>query len=126
MTRKQSRDKRHANFIEAAERLFNEMEDWYEENPEASFEEIESEARKRRRAFMGKSLEIWVNGRDTGNQVEGVKCERCGEKMRFEGYRPWGINGLEGETRLERAYYVCPQCKGETIFPPGSETAAAE
>ena len=29
------------------------------------------------------------------------------------------IRGLEGDTRLERAYYVCPQCSGETIFPPG-------
>jgi hypothetical protein len=119
MARKQSREKRHARFMEAAERLFSEMEDWYDQHPEASFEEIEQEARQRRRAFMGKSLEIWVNGRDTGYQVEGVKCEQCGEMMAFEGYRAWGIQGLEGETTLERAYYVCPQCKGQTIFPPG-------
>lgn len=125
MTRKQSREKRHANFMVAAERLFNEMEDWYDEHPAASFEDIESEARQRRRVFMGTSLEIWVNGRDNGYQVEGVACEQCGEKMKFEGYRPWGIQGLEGETTLERAYYVCPHCKGETVFPPGSETGAA-
>jgi len=34
-------------------------------------------------------------------------------------YRDWWIHGLKGETRLERAYYVCPECKGETLFPPG-------
>ncbi len=119
MTRKQSREKRHANFLAAAERLFSEMEDWYDQHPGASFEEIEAEARKRRRAFMGKSLEIWINGRDNGYQAEGVRCKQCGGMMEFEGYRPWGIQGLEGETKLERAYYVCPQCKGETFFPPG-------
>ena len=71
MTRKQSREKRHASFMVAAERLFNEMEGWYDEHPAASFEEIEREARQRRRAFVGKSLEIWVNGRDTGNRLKG-------------------------------------------------------
>jgi hypothetical protein len=24
---------------------------------------------------------------------------------------------LEGDTRLERAYYVCPKSAGETLFP---------
>jgi hypothetical protein len=119
MTRKQSREKRHAAFMNAAEILFEGMETWYDGHPEASFEEIEAEARKRRRVFMGESLSIWVNGRDTGYQVEGIKCKGCGSAMEFEGYRKWGINGLEGESELERAYYVCPKCKGETIFPPG-------
>jgi hypothetical protein len=39
--------------------------------------------------------------------------------MRFEGYRRWKVHGLEGDTELERAYYVCLECPGETIFPPG-------
>jgi hypothetical protein len=45
--------------------------------------------------------------------------------MEFKEYRRWGISGLEGETVLMRAYYVCPDCTGETLFPPGSETAIA-
>ena len=101
MTRKQSREKRHASFLAAAERLFSEMEDWYDQHPGASFEEIEAEARKRRRAFMGKSLEIWINGRDNGYQAEGVRCKQCGEIERLiEGYRPWGIQGLEGGNQV--------------------------
>jgi len=40
--------------------------------------------------------------------------------MGFEGYRCWEVHGLEGDTILERAYYVCPECEGQTIFPPGS------
>jgi len=39
--------------------------------------------------------------------------------MGFEGYSPWEIHGLEGDSKLERAYYVCPHCTGQTLFPPG-------
>jgi DNA-directed RNA polymerase subunit RPC12/RpoP len=105
-----------------AKRMYEQLEDWYDKHPEASFGEIEAEARKRRRELMGKALEQLVNGRDAGAQVEGSKCKQCGAEMDFEGYRKWGIHGLEGDSELERAYYVCPHCKGETIFPPGSET----
>jgi len=37
--------------------------------------------------------------------------------MEFQRYRGWTIYGLEGDTELERAYYVCPNCPGETLFP---------
>jgi len=37
--------------------------------------------------------------------------------LEFVNYREWGLHGLEGDSRLDRAYYVCPDCKGETIFP---------
>lgn len=117
--RKELREKRRAVFLAAAEQLFEGMEAWYDAHPAASFEAIEAEARKRRRVLMGQGLAIWVNGRDTGYQIEGVRCQQCGSAMTFEGYRKWGISGLEGDTELERAYYVCPQCHGETVFPPG-------
>lgn len=119
MTRRQSRLQRRTAFMEAAGEMFEGMEDWYDQHPGASFGEIEIEARKRRRELMGKGMEIWVNGRDNGYQIEGVKCQKCGGEMTFEGYRKWGVVGLEGETELERAYYICPKCQGETIFPPG-------
>ena len=75
---------------------------------------------------MGKALEVLVNGRDNGVQVEGGECEQCGGEMEFQEYLPWTVRGLEGDTELERAYYVCPKCEGETIFPPGPETGAEE
>lgn len=53
-----------------------------------------------------------------------VSCKRCGQEMEFRDYLPWTVHGLEGDTELERAYYVCPECEGETFFPPGSETRA--
>lgn len=122
MSRPQSRARRAAAFLEEAKRMYEQLEDWYDEHPGASFGEIEAEARKRRRELMGKVLGQLVNGRDTGAQVELPKCKQCGTEMEFEGYREWSIHGLEGDTRLERAYYVCPNCKGETLFPPGCET----
>lgn len=126
MARKMSRRRRKEAFLMAASEAFEELEEWYDEHPEATFGEIEQEARRRRRELMGKALEVLVNGKDNGVQVEGVQCEQCGTEMDFKGYQPWTVHGLEGDTKLERAYYVCPECKGETIFPPGPETRAAE
>jgi uncharacterized protein with PIN domain len=74
--------------------------------------------------MMGEAIRIVVNERDRGFQLKAPKCEKCKEELEFEGYRGWTVRGLENDTRLKRAYYVCPNCKGETLFPPGSQTAA--
>jgi hypothetical protein len=125
MTRKMSRNKRKAAFLAVAEEMFEEVEQWYDAHPEATFGEIEQEARRRRRELMGKALEILVNGRDNGVRPEGVECRSCGEEMEFEKYLPWTVHGLEGDPVLERAYYVCPRCEGETFSPPRPEASAA-
>lgn len=122
MSRPQSRERRKVAFMKEAERMYEQLEEWYDKHPEASFGEIETEARKRRRELMGKALAQLVNGRDGGVQVDAPRCRQCDAEMEFEGYRKWGVHGLEGESELERAYYVCPHCEGETVFPPGSET----
>jgi len=119
MTRTQSRERRRAMFMEKAGVVFDQLESWYDQHPGASFGEIEAELREERRKLMGETLEILVNGRDTGSQAIKPRCERCKREMQFEGYRNWEVHGLEGDSILERAYYVCPECAGETIFPPG-------
>jgi hypothetical protein len=125
MTRRISGTRRRDAFLEAAGQMYDQLEAWYDKHPQASYGEIEAEVRKRRRELMGKGLEVLVNGRDTGLQVEAPCCRRCGRAMDFEGYRHWAVHGLEGDAVLERAYYVCPECAGETLFPPGSETEVA-
>ena len=125
MSRPQSRARRQAAFMEEAKRMYDQLEEWYDAHPQASFGEIEAQARQCRRELMGKALAQLVNGRDTGAQVELPTCKQCGEKMEFEGYREWSLHGLEGDSRLERAYYVCPNCKGETLFPPGRKAKPA-
>jgi hypothetical protein len=119
MTRTLSRARRESAFVENAKKMYASLEDWYDANPNASFGEIEAEARKRRRELMGAGLAIVVNGRDTGFQIETPKCPKCECDMEFVDYREWELHGLEGDSILERAYYVCPDCEGETIFPPG-------
>jgi DNA-directed RNA polymerase subunit RPC12/RpoP len=127
MARPMSRTKRMEAAMQEAQKMFEAMEAWYDAHPDASFGEIELEARRVRREFMGRLLEIVVNGRDAGVQVEELpECADCGRKMSFEGYNEWTIRGLEGETTLERAYYLCPECKGQGFFPPGSQTQTAE
>ena len=121
MPRLQSRAHREAAFLEIAKQMHQELEAWYDQPPEASFGELEAEVRKKRRTLMGRELEVLINGRDTGFAMEPPKCSQCGQAMEFEGYRRWGVQGLEGDSVLERAYYVCPHCEGETLFPPGSE-----
>ena len=120
-----SRRRRKETFLIAASEAFERLEDWYDDHPEATFGEIEQEARRRRRELMGEALEILVNGRDNGVQVKGIHCKQCSAEMDFKGYLPWTVRGLEGDAKLERAYYVCPECKGETFFPPRPQVGAA-
>lgn len=125
MTRPMTREERKAAALGVMSGMVDELEAWYDAHPEASFEELEGEARRLRRRMMGSLLEVVINGRDSGQQAEAPVCEGCRSQMRFKGYRRRRIAGLEGESELARAYYVCPACEGQTLFPPGSETAAA-
>lgn len=114
---------RQAAFLAAAARMYARLESWYEQHPDASFGEIEAEARQCRRELMGETLALLINGRSTGYQLEPPGCAQCGQPMEFEGNRTRQIYGLEGDTRLSRAYYVCSQCDQQTLFPPRPATA---
>jgi hypothetical protein len=121
MARRMSRAQRREAFLAQANTMFDALEAWYDNHPDASFGEIEQEARAQRRAFMGRALAIMINGRDTGQQVDPPRCAVCGTEMEFEDYRNWTVRNLEGDTTLERAYYVCPRCERQGLFPPGPQ-----
>ena len=125
MVHARSRAQREAEFIEVARQMYAGLEEWYDQHPDASLGEIEVEARRWRRVLMGQALKILINERDSGYQLTPPMCPRCKQPMKFEGDRPWQVCGLEGDTILERAYYVCPRCEGQTLFPPGSEASVA-
>ena len=72
MTRRMSKEQRKAAFLTAADEAYEELEAWYDARSEATFGEIEEEARKKRRELMGRALEILVNGRDSGYQMAGI------------------------------------------------------
>ena len=113
-----SRLERRGAFLAEAAHMFDGLEEWYDQHPSASFGEIEEEARHRRRDLMGKGLRVLINGRDTGYQVAAPVCSTCGKPMDFEDYREKTVIGLEGDTVLSRAYYVCPRCAEQTLSPP--------
>jgi len=125
MPRKQSRTQRKAEFLKAAEALYERMEDWYDAHPDASFEEIEAELRQQRRGLMGGALETLIVGRDTGFDVQAPKCPKCQRPLEFEDYRPGTVKGLEGDSKLERAYYTCSVCDEQGFSPSGPEAALA-
>ncbi len=126
MPRKKSRVQRKVEFMKAAEAMYERLEDWYDAHPDASFEEIEDEMRRQRRELMGGALATLIVGRDSGFEVAPPKCPKCGQPMTFEGYHPWTVKGLEGDSQLERAYYTCSTCGEQGFSPSGSEAPATE
>ena len=126
MARRMSRNERIKTIRDRARRMADALEQWYDKHADASYGEIEAEARRQRREFMATVLEVLVNGRDTGFQLEAPRCAVCGCVMEFEGYRDWTIRGLEGDATLERAYYLCPECEGQGLFPPRQEARATQ
>jgi hypothetical protein len=125
MTRPLSRAQRRKAYLEAATEMADDLENWYDAHPSATFDELEQKARQLRRTYMGQTLAILINGRDTGFQVQAPLCTQCGAGMEFIDYKEWTVHGLEGDTTLERAYYVCPHCAGQTLFPPGPQAPTA-
>ena len=125
MPRPMSRAHRRTAFLDAAAEFFDEFETWYDQHPDASFEHLEAHARPSRRAFMGTTFALLINGRDCGMQFDPPVCPQCGEPLDFEGYRKRTLVGLEGDTRLERAYYTCVRCPKQTLFPPPHQTPPA-
>jgi len=111
--------------LQAAGEMYERLEAWYDAHPAATFEELEQALRQQRRELMGGALATLVVGRDSGYQPDAPRCLQCQQPMRFEGYRPWTVKGLEGDSVLERAYYTCPACAGEAFSPSGSETGVA-
>jgi len=112
----QSRSERKAAFLQAASEMYERLEAWYAAHPAATFEEIEAEVRPPRRELLGGLLATLIVGRDSGYQPSAPPCRKCGQPMMFETYRLWTVKGLEGDSVLERAYYVCAACTGR-LFP---------
>jgi hypothetical protein len=108
-----------------AEEMYNELYEWRERHPEASFDEIGRQVTARRRELMGALMSQLALQHGSGEEVEGLICEGCGGKLTYKGQSRRGVEHLEGETRLKRAYYHCTHCAGG-IFPPGPSAEVGE
>jgi hypothetical protein len=79
-----TRAERQAAFMQQAKQMFEEVEGWYDQNPRATFEEIEERSRQARRKMMGEALAIKINGRDVGKTEERPKCQKCNQAMELK------------------------------------------
>ena len=70
-------------------------------------------------SLMGETIPLILAQGGLGATADCPCCEQCGCEMVFKGYEDKGVEGLEGEGRLPRAYYWCSGC-GAGVFPPGS------
>jgi len=121
MTARLNRQQARAAFMNRAGELWDELNTWYEQYPEATFKDMELHLRRLRRSLMGQTIPLMVAQGDLGATPDPPSCEKCSVQMEFKGYLGKNVDGLEGEGRLPRAYYVCPAC-GAGLFPPRSET----
>ena len=112
-----SRSQRKAAFEQAASAMYDQLEVWYDAHPDASFEEIEAELRQQRRELMGPTLATLIVGRDSGQGADAPPCQKCGQPLVFEGYRPWTVKGLEGDTVLNGPTTSALRVQ-RRLFPP--------
>lgn len=112
-------------FMRRAEKMWDEFNTWYQDHPEATFDEMEGELGKQRRAILGSFLELGLRQGDLGATPEAPLCEKCRKPMVFKGYPKKEVHGLEADVQVPRAYYVCPTC-GIGLFPPGPSSAPEE
>jgi len=123
LTARRTKSEARAAFMGAAEQLWDAFNAWYAAHPEASFDDMEKELGQLRRALMGDTLVLALQQGDLGASPEAPRCERCGRTMEFQGYPRKKVHGLEGDSRIPRAYYLCPHCDAG-LFPPGQPSEA--
>jgi hypothetical protein len=76
-------------------------------------EELTIEAGRRFREGVLEELAAEESG-----ATEAVYCAVCGHRMESRGKRKRAVVSRAGEVKVERRYYLCPQC-GKRTFPPG-------
>ena len=101
-----------------AEEMYEELYEWRERHPEASFDEIAAQVTPRRRMLMGQFLAQLAAQHGDGTVIEGLSCPECGQAMSYKGKPKREVEHLEGELELARAYYYCAHCDSG-LFPPG-------
>jgi len=113
------REKAKAELQQAIGQMYDELWQWREAHPQASFDEIAGQVTPRRRAVVAEMLKALAGQHGLGQAVEGQLCPECGGAMEYKGEPKREVEHyLEGETELRRAYYYCPQCESG-LFPPG-------
>lgn len=120
---KESKEAKRARLLARAEQAIDEYLEWEEKHPEPDLTEIEDIALKLRKEFGQEIAQVAIENQATRTPAPGPKCPKCGKEMRYKGKKRTGVESRTGKLDVERGYYYCAEC-GESLFPPGSATAA--
>lgn len=104
-----------------SEELMEEVAEWREQHPKATFREIEAEIDRRLSGLRAKMISDTANASPAAEweAAEGGVCAACGAKLIKKGKKKRILLTREGrKIELEREYGVCSAC-GQGIFPPG-------
>ena len=121
MGQTKSAEQEKAEFLCAAEAIYEELHAWREKHLDASFDEIADQVTPRRRKLMARLLEQLAVKAD--ERIEAPICEQCGQAMRYRGTPERDVSHREGDIALQRAYYYCDHCEGG-LFPPRPSSQA--
>jgi YgiT-type zinc finger domain-containing protein len=117
-----SKEEKGKEWRGVSEEIITGMWEWRDQNPQASFGEIEGELDLRlseMRARMLADLAVASAKADWESGSEGVMCPNCGAALQPNGKKKRTLQTRGGqEVKIEREYGVCPQC-GQKVFPPG-------
>lgn len=120
---KESKEERRARLLARAAQAIDEYLEWEEKHSEPDLTAIEDIALKLRKEFGQEIAQVAIENQASRTPAPGPKCAKCGKEMRYKGKKRTGVESRTGKLDVERGYYYCPEC-GESIFPPGSATAA--
>jgi uncharacterized protein with PIN domain len=103
---------------EATAAIAGEMEDWYQQHPQATLTEIEQQVLRARKKFGEQLMQTVLAKRGSEREIPGPRCPECGAEMHYKGEKERRVVSSVGETTVKRGYYYCSKCK-RSIFPPG-------
>jgi len=112
-----------ADWQESGKRAVKHVNEWRQEHPKATLQEIEKAVDEQLGRLRKQLLEEAAQASETADwsaaSEEGPVCGKCGARLeaRGKGKRKLTTN-YEQVMELERRYGVCPVCK-TGLFPPG-------
>ena len=116
---KKSREQQKAEYMEEAEKLFDELMTWDDENEAPNMTQIEDIVMKLRKRYGEQIAQKLIQNQEQRQPAERVYCPECGGEMVPKGMKGNQVETRIGRLKIEREHYYCPQCK-QGIFPPGS------
>lgn len=115
------KENKKAELQKMSDEIVSGLAEWGQQNPQATFSEIERETMKRMGQLQARMMQELAMGsavKDWDGE-NGPKCPECGETMKKSSEQERRLEAQGGhEIVLKRTYTICAKC-GAGIFPPG-------